>query len=78
MPGNPPRPALFPFGVRLEVEVDPLTALLGAVPEVPLGTLLAATEEGLGELSSPATVTDGVEVGAVEAAELRETSPREA
>ena len=78
MPGNPPRPALFPFGVRLELEVEPLTALLGTVPEVPLGALLAGTEEVLGELSSSATATDGVEVGAVEAVELRETAPWEA
>lgn len=78
MSGNPPRPALFPFGVRLEVEVESLTVLLGAVPEVSLRAVLAATEEGLGELSSSATATDGVEVGAVEAVELKETAPREA
>ena len=78
MSGNPPRPALFPCGVRLEVEVEPVAALLGAVPEVPLGALLAGTEEELGELSSSATATDGVEVGAIEAVELRETGPREA
>ena len=61
--------------MRLELEVEPLTALLVVVAEVPLGALLAATEEGLGELSSSATVTDGVEVGAVEVVELGETAP---
>ena len=64
--------------MRLEVGVEPLTALLGAVPGVPLGALLAATEERLGELPSSATTTDGVKVGAVEAVELKETAPREA
>ena len=64
--------------MRLETEVEPLAALLGAVPEVPLETLLAMRVEVLGELSSSATATDGVELGAVEAVELGETGPREA
>ena len=71
----------------LELEVAPLllpvplTALFAAMLEVLLDALPATTMEEIGELSSSATATDGVETEAVEdgaiveAAELAEAAP---
>lgn len=84
--GNPATPALIPFGEMLELEVAPLllpvplTALFAAVLEVLLDALPATTMEEIGELSSSATATDGVETeavedGAIEAVELAEAVP---
>ena len=93
--GNPATPALIPFGEMLEPEVAPLLlpvpltalfaavleVLLDALLEVLLDALLATTMEEIGELSSSATATDGVETEAVEdgaiveAAELAEAAP---
>lgn len=73
-------PALFLFGVILEVEAEesallvpvPLTALLAAGSEVLPDALLVATAEA-GSAASSTTATDWVEVGAVETAELEAT-----
>lgn len=74
MPGNPATPALFPFGVILELEIAPLSLVeeVAAVLEALLEALPATTGEGSGELTSAATATDGIEVGAIEAVELDE------
>ena len=74
MPGNPATPALFPFGVILELEIAPLPLVeeVAAVLEALLEALPATTGEGSGELTSAATATDGIEVGAIEAVELGE------
>lgn len=81
MSGNPATPAFFPLGVILELEVESLllpvllTALLGAVSEMLLETVLPATGEGSGELSRSTTATAAVADGAIEAVELGETAP---